>query len=831
MKRTIKRILALIIIFTLSLTLLLGTSIALAGDEPGESAGEGRHWEKQLVEAAHDVLICKKDPHTHDDECYSLTCKEHVHDGDCYAIEAKEHECDRPHSTSGDNYVHNRDGRSCTKKSRKWYYTTTESVLTCDFDSEHTHSGIPGDCYMLTCDYEEEHSHGSDCYEHVEDRYEWVSVRDKGTVELTVTYSDSSSAVKNKEVTLTDVDGNTYETTTDDSGVAVFTAVNTGAVTFASISYTSSNRTYTGTPAGVTLQADGDTVQASVNLALILTGKADHVDLRMQNASITVNTNVVEASDSSNILSTSTTTTTASVIAVAQAVITWNNEDTQTITGFAPRPGYTDYEFSKSVNVNNIQDIKSVDFTIQLKDADDNEYDNAVVSYDQAGVQFAAINCDGYRDGKISGLDFDVETVANLIIEKTITTNKVIKVTKVWDDKDQELDHPPVDITVTQTCGETEVSDTKTLDSSSAELLFGFFELEGDEYTYTVSEAPVSGYSMSGGIVAPVDPEENSNFDYEATLTNTYVISEETTSFEGTKVWSDSEKVEHNNTALTLTLYADGTAVQATPVWDGDLFYFHDLPKFKEVDGELVEIIYTVIETPPQNYRASYSGEGNFCENGDTITNTYYKPTPPTVVITYGTLTVDKTAICADAAATAGTEPFSFTVTFTANPWSVSSVTNNAGLLTNNGVYTFTLTADAPAVVFSNIPAGTLYTVTETISAAQDEAGWTQGTVTGANGSIPVGGATASFENVLTAVAGANDDDTTSDNGSDDGSDEGSASNNGQQVAGDVSVLPQTGGISPSTLLGIFGLALIVIGSTVCMFLRKKRNHGEATND
>lgn len=46
----------------------------------------------------------------------------------------------------------------------------------------------------------------------------------------------------------------------------------------------------------------------------------------------------------------------------------------------------------------------------------------------------------------------------------------------------------------------------------------------------------------------------------------------------------------------------------------------------------------------------------------------------------------------------------------------------------------------------------------------------------------------------------------------------------GTGVAGDSDVLPQTGGISPSTLLGIFGLALISIGSTALTILKKKAN-------
>lgn len=190
-----------------------------------------------------------------------------------------------------------------------------------------------------------------------------------------------------------------------------------------------------------------------------------------------------------------------------------------------------------------------------------------------------------------------------------------------------------------------------------------------------------------------------------------------------------------------------------------------------------------------------------------TVTNTYNPP----VVIEYGTLTVDKTVSSTNPATVAsGTEPFAFTVTFKANPHNVLGITNNAGLTAStngaNSEYTFTLSADAPPVVFSNIPVDAIYTVTEEITVDQGNAGWEVGTSTNASGTIPAGGTTATLNNVLTSgVAGETDD----------GSDE-------QGVLGDSDVLPQTGGISSATLLGIFGLVLIAAGGTAFTVLRKK---------
>ena len=45
-------------------------------------------------------------------------------------------------------------------------------------------------------------------------------------------------------------------------------------------------------------------------------------------------------------------------------------------------------------------------------------------------------------------------------------------------------------------------------------------------------------------------------------------------------------------------------------------------------------------------------------------------------------------------------------------------------------------------------------------------------------------------------------------------------------IAGDSEKLPQTGGISPSTLIGLLGLAFITTGGKVITILKKK-NHGK----
>jgi LPXTG-motif cell wall-anchored protein len=120
-----------------------------------------------------------------------------------------------------------------------------------------------------------------------------------------------------------------------------------------------------------------------------------------------------------------------------------------------------------------------------------------------------------------------------------------------------------------------------------------------------------------------------------------------------------------------------------------------------------------------------------------------------------------------------------------------------------NGVYTFALSANDTPVTFSNIPLGTAFNVTELLAEDQRANGWsgpgsTSGTVTA---STPM---TLTFNNVYDAgVEGTFDVPDTG-------------------VLGDEDKLPQTGGISPSTLIGLLGLAFIAAGGTIFTIFKKK---------
>ena len=84
------------------------------------------------------------------------------------------------------------------------------------------------------------------------------------------------------------------------------------------------------------------------------------------------------------------------------------------------------------------------------------------------------------------------------------------------------------------------------------------------------------------------------------------------------KVWDDEDNKYNNRpSSITVKLFADGvayTSATITPT-DGNWSYtFEDVPKYKLVNGEAVEIVYTVTENAVPGYTTSV--------NGLTITNT-----------------------------------------------------------------------------------------------------------------------------------------------------------------------------------------------------------------
>ncbi|MCR5183057.1 MAG: cell wall-binding repeat-containing protein [Clostridia bacterium] len=162
----------------------------------------------------------------------------------------------------------------------------------------------------------------------------------------------------------------------------------------------------------------------------------------------------------------------------------------------------------------------------------------------------------------------------------------------------------------------------------------------GNEIAYTVIESDAyPGYGA----------EYADGKDY-AVSGGTIINREEMTTISVTKAWvnADGTTTAPEGAAVKFTLFADGenTGFDVTLIGqeDGDPIMqggqehepwtavFVRLPKYKVVNGEAVEINYTVTETETwPGYKASYGAEdATFAVDGGTITNTE-KPAEPTI--------------------------------------------------------------------------------------------------------------------------------------------------------------------------------------------------------
>ena len=210
----------------------------------------------------------------------------------------------------------------------------------------------------------------------------------------------------------------------------------------------------------------------------------------------------------------------------------------------------------------------------------------------------------------ITGNEEDGFTIKNT--HETDETS--IKVTKVWEDNDNQDNIRPTEITVTLYAnGEPVEGQSVTLSEGNWSHTFTGLPVmeDGARIEYTVDETEVpAGYEKvitGDGAIGYV-------------ITNTYTP--EKIDIPVTKVWNDNNNQDQlRPTEIKVTLLADGTPVDGKTLtlnegngWKGT---FEDLPKFK--DGE--EIEYTVREeNVPTGYEVAYGGT---VEVGFTITNTH----------------------------------------------------------------------------------------------------------------------------------------------------------------------------------------------------------------
>ncbi len=197
-----------------------------------------------------------------------------------------------------------------------------------------------------------------------------------------------------------------------------------------------------------------------------------------------------------------------------------------------------------------------------------------------------------------------------------------IKVTKVWDDNDNEDGSRPDSVTINLLTDGEKVNDLTLPQNGKWEGTFTDLpkNADGDPITYSVTEDAVTGYKKPA-----IAGDAENGF----TVTNSHEPKRIT--IEGTKTWEDADDQDGKRPdSITINLLAngdpatdsDGNAITATVTEDDDWSWkFENLPE--KADGQT--ITYTVEEEEVEDYETEYD------EDHLNVTNKY---TPETTDLT-----------------------------------------------------------------------------------------------------------------------------------------------------------------------------------------------------
>ena len=199
--------------------------------------------------------------------------------------------------------------------------------------------------------------------------------------------------------------------------------------------------------------------------------------------------------------------------------------------------------------------------------------------------------------------NFDVSSkILTVTIRNKRQNSRQLKVTKTWNDKDDQYKNRPSSVTV-NLLKDGVVVEGKNLVLSTANNWSGAFTDLDETGTYSVQEVGVTGY------VATIETKAKDSIRVVNNL--------ETTEVSGTKTWNDDNNREGKRpNHIIVNLFANGEKVDTVKVKsnkEGNWTYsFKNLPKYKE--GQ--EIVYTLQEKRVANYTTNID-QKNFI-----ITNT-----------------------------------------------------------------------------------------------------------------------------------------------------------------------------------------------------------------
>lgn len=196
-----------------------------------------------------------------------------------------------------------------------------------------------------------------------------------------------------------------------------------------------------------------------------------------------------------------------------------------------------------------------------------------------------------------------------------------ITVVKTWNDNDNAYNTRPESITVKLLANGEQVAQATITAAQDAE----------NEWTYTFKDLPkYSSYKIKDGkivgdkaIVYTAIEDDVENYDKTQdglSIRNTLHNEEVTVS--GSKIWKDfGNKYNTRPDTITVVLYDSVNGkLDVQPVWDTTTdpdnwkYSFNNLPKYTYVNGERIELEYSVSEEPVQGYTSTI--------NGTDITNT-----------------------------------------------------------------------------------------------------------------------------------------------------------------------------------------------------------------